>query len=210
MTATPIVGRDDLTAELVDLVVDHRVVTLTGVGGVGKTRLAIEVARQLEARFDDGVWMIELAPVDHADSVPDAIANALGITPQGGGSVMDGVAEAVAGRRMLLVVDNCEHVREAAAAALQRILDRSSTPAFLATSRESLRLAGEQRVSVSPLDLDGDVASPAVQLFVERAVAVRRDFDVSEPEALDAVVEICRRLDGLPLAIELARYAWRR
>jgi len=203
-TATPIVGRDDLTAAVVDLVVDHPVVTLTGVGGVGKTRLAIEVARKLDTHFDDGVWMIELAPVDHADSVPDAIANALGVTPQGGGSVLDAVAEAVAGRRMLLVLDNCEHVQEAAAAAIQRILARSSTAAFLATSRDSLWLAGEQRVSVSPLALDDDVVSPAVQLFVERAIAVRRDFDVSEPADLEAVVEICHRLDGLPLAIELA------
>ena len=202
--AAPIVGRDRLTESVVEIVLGNRVVTLTGVGGVGKTRLAVEAAGRLADRFSDGVWMIELAPVGEPDSIPDAIANALGVAPQGSSAVIDAVADAVAGRRLLLVFDNCEHVAQAAATAIQRILDRSSTPKILATSRESLWLAGEQRVSVAPLDLDGGTGSDAVTLFVERARAVRLGFEVDDPATAEAVIEICRSLDGLPLAIELA------
>lgn len=199
-----IVGRDRLVGEVIDLVVDNRVVTLTGVGGVGKTRVAIEVAGRLASRFGDGVWMIELASVGDPASIPDAIAHALGVMPHGDEDVIDTVSEAVSGRRMLLVIDNCEHVATAAASAIQRILDRSSSVSVLATSRESLWVAGEQRVSVSPLGLDGGSGSDAVTLFVQRARAVRLDFDVDDAVTADAVVEICRSLDGLPLGIELA------
>ncbi len=202
--AAPIVGRAREATEVADLVLANRLVTLTGIGGVGKTRLTIEVAGRLTDHFDDGIWMIELASVSDPASVPDAIANALGITPQGDASVADAVAEAVAGRRLLLVVDNCEHVDEAAAHAIRTILERSSTPKVLATSRESLWVAGEQRVSLGALGLDGGVESEAARLFVERARAVRHDFDVDGAATADAVVEICRSLDGLPLAIELA------
>ncbi len=202
--ASSIIGRNRLTDGVVDLVLANRVVTLTGVGGVGKTRLAVEAAGRLADHFPDGVWMIELAPVDDPDAVPDAVADALGITPQGDTAVVDAVADAVAGRRVLLVVDNCEHVAGMAGRAIERITGRSSTPKVLATSRESLWIAGEQRMSVSPLGLDGGVGSEAVTLFVERAQAVRPGFGIAEPATADAVVEICRTLDGLPLAIELA------
>ncbi len=200
----PLVGRERLIEDVVDVVLRNRLVTLTGVGGVGKTRVAVETAGRLADRFDGGVWLVELAPVGDAGSVPDAIANALGITPQGDGAVIDAVAEAVAGRRLLLVIDNCEHVAEAAATAIQRILDRSPTPTVLATSRESLWVAGEQRVSVAPLGLDGGVDSEAVTLFVARAGAARLGFEFDAPETIEAVTDICARLDGLPLAIELA------
>lgn len=204
VVAAPVVGRDRLTESIVEVVLASRIVTLTGVGGVGKTRVAVEAAGRLSDRFRDGVWMVELAPVSDPGSVPDAIANALGVAAHGDAAVVDAVADALAGRDVLLVVDNCEHVAAAATAAIQRILDRSPTPRILATSRESLWVAGEQRVSVSPLELGGGIDSDAATLFVRRARSVRLDFRVDDPATADAVVEICRILDGLPLAIELA------
>ena len=119
-SATALVGRADALPELAALVRSHQLVTLSGVGGVGKTRLALAVGAELADEFPDGVWLVELAPVGDPDAVPDAIATALGITPQGDARVIDTVAEAVAGRRLLIVVDNCEHVLAAAAAAIGR------------------------------------------------------------------------------------------
>ncbi len=121
------VGREDLVAEVADLVRSNRLVTLSGVGGVGKTRLAVEVGAELAGELPDGVWMVELAPVGEPSSVPAAIATALGITPQGDAALIDTVAEALAGRRLLLVVDNCEHVLSAAASAISAILARSDS-----------------------------------------------------------------------------------
>ena len=198
------IGRDRARAEIAALVGTHQLVTLSGVGGVGKTRLAVAVAADLADQFADGVWLVELAPVSDPDAVPDAIANALGITPQGDTAVIDTVAEAVAGRRLLIVVDNCEHVLSAAVAAIGRVLARSDAPRILATSREGLLVAGEAEVSVAPLALDGGVTSDAVTLFVERAGTVRPGFGIFDEQAAAAVIEICETLDGLPLGIELA------
>ena len=177
--------------------------TLSGVGGVGKTRLALAVGAELAEEFPDGVWLVELAPVGDADAVPDAIATALGITPQGGARVIDTVAEALAGRRVLVVVDNCEHLLPAAADAIAAILARSDVPRVLATSREHLRAPGEALLTVSPLAVDG-VTSDAVALFVERARGVRPGFGIFDEQTADAVIRICETLDGLPLGIELA------
>ncbi len=198
------VGQDALLADAADLVRSNRLVTLSGVGGVGKTRLALEVGAELADEFPDGVWMVELAPVGDPASVPAAIATALGITPQGDVELIDTIAEAVAGRRLLLLVDNCEHVLDAAGAAIRQILGRSGNVKILATSREYLWVAGETLLSVSPLALDGGVASDAVTLFVERACEARPGFGLYEPETVAAVTEICETLDGLPLGIELA------
>jgi predicted ATPase len=148
--------------------------------------------------------MVELAPRGRASSVPAAIATALGITPQGDAALIDTVAEALAGRRLLLVVDNCEHVLSAAALAVSAILARSDSVSVLATSREYLWVAGETLLSVSPLGLEGGVASDAVTLFADRARAVRADFGLQDAETAAAVIEICETLDGLPLGIELA------
>ena len=203
-SATTLIGRDHVLPEIAALVRSHQLVTLTGVGGVGKTRLALGVAAQLAEEFPDGVWLVELGPLGDPDAVPDAIASALGITPQGDAPVIDTVAEAVAGRRLLIVIDNCEHVLPAAVAAIGQVIARSDAPRIAATSREELRVAGAAVVSVAPLALDGGVTSDAVTLFVERAGTVRPGFGIFDELTAAAVVEICETLDGLPLGIELA------
>ncbi|MGZ4721027.1 LuxR C-terminal-related transcriptional regulator [Oryzihumus sp.] len=203
-TTTALVGRAGTLRELAALVRSRQLVTLTGVGGVGKTRLALAVGAELADEFPDGIWLVELAPVGNADAVPDAIATALGITPQGDARVIDTVAEAVAGRRLLILVDNCEHVLAAAAEAIGVILARSEVPRILATSREHLRAPGEALVPVSPLAVAGGMTSEAVALFLERARTVRPEFGIFDAQTADAVVEICQTLDGLPLGIELA------
>jgi predicted ATPase/class 3 adenylate cyclase len=201
---TSFVGRAAELAEVVALVRAHRLVTLTGVGGVGKTRLALEAATAMAGEFPDGVWVLELAPVGDPAAVPDAVAMTLGIVQQPGLNVADSVAAALAGRRRLLVVDNCEHVLDAAAELIDGVLARSPTPKVLATSREGLHAADEQLWPVPSLDARGGIGSEAAALFVERARAVVPTFDAHTPDEESAVVEICQRLDGIPLAIELA------
>ena len=198
------VGREDVVSEVAGLVRSNRLVTLTGVGGVGKTRLALEVGAEVAAEFPEGVWMVELAPVGDPASVPAAIATALGITPQGDVALIDTVARALAGRSLLLVLDNCEHVVAAAEAVAGVLVDRSEGVHILATSREHLGAQAETIVSVSPLALDGGAASDAVTLFLDRARAVRAEFGLQDGETRAAVIEICEVLDGLPLGIELA------
>jgi predicted ATPase len=200
---TSFIGRESEVAELQAAVKAHRLVTLTGVGGVGKTRLAVEVAARLADEFPDGVWFFELAAVTDPAAVPDAVAAVLGITQQPGRSVAESVAAALEGRVRLLVLDNCEHVLDAAAALIEAILAASATTKVVATSREGLGVADEQLWPVPSLDAAG-IDSAAVSLFVERAQAVSPRFSVTNAEEAAAVVEICRRLDGIPLAIELA------
>jgi predicted ATPase len=201
---TSFVGRQAEMAELVGLVGGHRLVTLTGPGGVGKTRLAVQVGAELAGAFGDGVWLVELAPVGDPAAVADAVAAALGVTPRAGSSVADSVAVALSGRQMLVVVDNCEHVLEAAAEVVETILARTRAVKVLATSREGLRAAGEHLWPVPSLDVDDGVGSAAVELFVERARAVVPGFGLGDPHDAEAVIEICHRLDGIALAIELA------
>ncbi len=201
---TSFIGREAQIDELVDLVGEQRLVTLTGVGGVGKTRLSIQVAAELTERFADGVWLVELAPVGDPMAVPDTVATALAVTPQAGMTVTESLALSFSGRRLLIVFDNCEHVVEAAANLVDTILTRTSTVSILATSREALGIGGEHVWPVPPLDVDADGVSPAVSLFVARAMAVAPDFTVDDPDTAEAVTEICRRLDGIALAIELA------
>jgi predicted ATPase len=201
---TSFIGRESEVAELQAAVKAHRLVTLTGVGGVGKTRLALEVAERLRDEFPDGVWFFELAAVADPAMVPDAVAAVLGITQQPDKSVSESVAAALEGRVRLLVLDNCEHVRDAAADLVEAILAHSATVNILATSREGLGVADEQLWLVPSLDVGAGIDSAAVSLFVERAHSVAFRFSVASPGEAAAVVEICRRLDGIPLAIELA------
>jgi len=202
--ATALIGRGAALSEAAALVRAHQVVTLSGVGGVGKTRLALAAGAELAPEFPEGVWVVELAPVGDPDDVPDAVAAALGIPPQGEVPVIETVADALAGRRVLVVLDNCEHVLGAAAAATEVIVARSEVPRIVATSREPLQVSGEVTVAVSPLALAGGATSDAVTLFVERAGAVRLGFGIHDEQTATAVVEICETLDGLPLGIELA------
>ncbi len=201
---TNFIGRESEVAELHAAVKAHRLITLTGVGGVGKTRLALEVAAHLADEFPDGVWFFELAAVADPAAVPDAVAAVLGITQQLGKSVSESVAAALEGRVRLLVFDNCEHVVDAAADLVEAILAASATVLIVATSREGLGVSDEQLWRVPSLAVDSGTASAAVHLFVDRAQSVVSDFSLVQRGEADAVVEICRRLDGIPLAIELA------
>ena len=200
-----LVGRENVVSELGELARASRLVTLSGVSGVGKTRLAVEVGGELASEFPDGVWMVELASVGDPASVSAAVATVLGITPQGEAALIDTVADALGGRRLLLVVDNCEHVLAAAGSAIETILARSEGVKIIATSREILALDGENVLTVPPLALTGGVTSDAVTLFVDRAQAVRPNLGLLDLDtATAAVTEICETLDGLPLGIELA------
>ena len=191
--ASRLIGRDDDVEEVASAMRSNRLVTLAGVGGVGKTRLAVEVAAVLADEFPDGVWVFELASVADPAAVPDAVAAVLGITQQPGITMSESVAATLEGRVRLLVFDNCEHVVDAAADLIDLILARSATVSILSTSREGLGLADERLWRVPSLEV---VA--AVQLFRERAA---RDLSADESAAVE---EVCRRLDGIPLAIELA------
>ncbi|MGZ8812789.1 MAG: ATP-binding protein, partial [Mycobacterium sp.] len=177
---------------------DGPLVTLTGVGGVGKTRLALEAAEREQARFADGVSICELAPIEGGSAVAHAVAAVLRLQQQQRLGIEDTVIEYLRTRELLLVVDNCEHVLDDAALLLDRIAGHCPGVTVLATSREALGIAGERVIPVYPLPVDD-----ATVLFADRAKATRSDFDL-EREPVGAVAEICRRLDGLPLAIELA------
>jgi predicted ATPase/class 3 adenylate cyclase len=201
---TSLIGRESEVDEVQAALKVHRFVTLTGVGGVGKTRLALEVASRLVDEFPDGVWLFELAAVSDPAAVPDAAAAVLGVTQQPGKTVTESLAAALEGRARLLVFDNCEHVRDATADLVEAILARSATVKILATSRERLEVGDEQLWSVPSLHVGGGINSAAVSLFIQRAQSVSSHFSVAEAEDATAVVEICRRLDGIPLAIELA------
>jgi predicted ATPase len=201
---TSFIGRESDVADINTALRAHRLVTLTGAGGVGKTRLALEVARQLADEFPDGVWVFELAAVTDPSAVPDAVGAVLGITQQPGKTVSESVAAALEGRVRLLVFDNCEHVRDAAADLAEAILARSASVKILATSREGVGVADEQLWLVPSLDVGAGIDSAAVNLFVERARSVASRFSLANADEAGAVVEICRRLDGIPLAIELA------
>jgi predicted ATPase len=192
------VGRvQELTALSQD-VAGHRLVTLIGVGGTGKTRLAMEVASTLSASFPDGCWLVELAPVSTEDGVPSAFATALRLRSPLAGDVVDFVVERIRGQRCLLVVDNCEHVLAPAAEAVERILAGCPHVTLLATSREPLQVRGERLVHVPSL-----AAEDAEALFLQRTRDESPDLMIDD-EQRRAVAELCRRLDGLPLALELA------
>jgi predicted ATPase len=201
---TSLIGRESEVDDIRNAVKSHRLVTLTGVGGVGKTRLAMEVAENLADEFPDGVWVFELAAVTDPAAVPDAVAAVLGITQQPAKTVADSVAAALEDRVRLLVFDNCEHVLDAAADLIEGILTHSETVRVVATSREGLGVVQEQVHPVRSLGVAAGIDSVAVSLFAERAQGIAPGFSMIEDTEAAAVIEICQRLDGIPLAIELA------
>jgi predicted ATPase/class 3 adenylate cyclase/DNA-binding CsgD family transcriptional regulator len=196
---TSFVGRDAELTQLRELLVQNRVVTLTGAGGVGKTRLATQVAAGMDGEFSDGMWLVDLAPITDPELVAVTVARALGLPDQPGRSTMDSLLRFVRDRQMLVVLDNCEHLLDASAELVVALLGAASGLTVLATSREAIGVAGEVSWRVPSLSLTDE----AVELFSDRARRARPDFAVSDENAA-AVGEICRRLDGLPLAIELA------
>lgn len=204
---TEIVGREEDVERILAALDGAGLVTVTGVGGVGKTRVALEAARRDAVRRSDGLWWCELAPVSDPEDVPAAVSTALGVRSTEGEGHAAAVVDFLGGRHALVVLDNCEHVLEGVHALVSRIVGACPRTTVLATSRTPLGVTGERVHPLAPLPVgaSGDPAagSPAVELFVARSREVRPDLSVDGAER-ERIVEICRRLDGLPLAIELA------
>jgi predicted ATPase/class 3 adenylate cyclase len=211
---TGFVGRERELAEVAGLLGAQRLVTLTGPGGVGKTRLALQAAADALEGYPDGVWLAELAPLADPALVPQAVAAAVGVREEPARPLLGTLADALRPKRLLLVLDNCEHLLDASARLADALLRACPRVHLLATSREALGIAGETAWRVPSLPVPEDAASPyptaaglagyaAVRLFAERAAAVRPGFAVTDENA-GAVAQVCARLDGIPLALELA------
>jgi predicted ATPase/class 3 adenylate cyclase len=202
---TSFVGRDEALSAVADALADSRVVTVTGVGGVGKTRLATQAAAEVLPAFADGAWLCELAAASDAESMIQLVASTLGVTPRPGITLDASVVEFLEPKQLLLVLDNCEHRLEPVARLADVIVQRCPSTRLLVTSREGLGIAGEQVWPLRSLALsrDGSGVSDAVQLFADRARAAHPGFVLDDGHA-ESVGEVCARLDGIPLAIELA------
>src|SRR6267378_4582482 len=206
-----LIGRDVESEEILGLTAAHRLVTLTGAGGIGKTSLGLEVARRLLPEFDDGVWAIELAPLSDPDLVPATVATALCLDLTDDVVSPERVANALAAKQLLLVLDNCEHLVGAAASMAEALLRANPAARVMATSREPLRAEGECLYRVPSLavptegsqDAEDPLRYGAVRLFVARARAAAPQFS-PDGRGAAAIAAICRHLDGIPLAIELA------
>ncbi len=196
---TTFVGRAGQVDEVGRLARDNRLVTLTGAGGAGKTRLAIEVAAQLPDDFDDGVWWVDLAPVADPAVVTLTVARTLGLPDQPGRSPLETVQRFIGDRKILLLLDNCEHLLDVCGDAIIRLLNSCPQLTIVTTSREPIAVSGEVTWRVPSLSLQDE----AITLFTDRAQRARPTFHAVGEDA-DLVAEICRRLDGMPLAIELA------
>ena len=196
---TNFIGRRGEITVIRQALADNRLVTLTGAGGAGKTRLAVQVAAQIVTEFADGVWYVDLAPITDPDVVPVTVTRALGLPDQPGQPTMDVLLRFIRDRRMLILLDNCEHLLDASAELITALLARCPVLTLLATSREPVGVPGEVSWRVPSLSL----ADEAIELFADRARRTKPDFRITADNT-EIVTEICRRLDGLPLAIELA------
>lgn len=210
---TSFVGRKRLIEEIKESITSTRLLTLTGAGGVGKTRLAVKVAEELKGKYEDGVWYVELAAIANADLVLPTIAKTLGLREEPGTPLIQTILSHLKFKNILLLLDNCEHLLQTCAEFVEMALQSCPKIQFLATSRESLQIAGENVRQIPPLAIPESKATPssiealmeyeAAKLFVDRASTVARNFTVSSLN-LKSISEICTRLDGIPLAIELA------
>lgn len=197
---TRLFGREEEIAAVASAVLEDRLVTLTGMGGAGKTRLAVAAAGTVVEAFEDGVWFVDLVPVTEPRRLPGVIAKAIGLKVEGDAPV-ESLLELLGTRRLLLLMDNCEQVVDATAEIVDMLLERTSDVRVLATSREPLDLGGEHVIPVPPLPVGGDGPSPAVELFMARASSAGASIGSCDPAT---VRSLCERLDGLPLALELA------
>ncbi|WP_037971516.1 ATP-binding protein [Streptosporangium amethystogenes] len=206
---TSFVGRTRLLTTLRQRLGEHRLVTVTGIGGVGKSRTALRIAHLMRSQFKDGVWFADLARLQDSGMVRHTITSALGIADQSARSADETLIEWLGDREILLIIDTCEHLVDACAALFEDLLRSAKGLTILATSRQSLNARGEYTVTIPPLTVPGDspgedvFTNEAVQLFVARASAVVPNFMLDEGN-IGPVAELCRRLDGIPLAIELA------
>lgn len=208
---TRLIGRDDTISRLADQLRRQRLLTIVGAGGIGKTSVALAVTERLIPDYEHGVWLVDMAPLGDPRLVPTALAGVLGLEVRSE-DPLPSLVTSLRDKKMLLVLDNCEHVIEAAAALATAVLTGAPGVQMIATSREPLRIEGERVYRLSPLanppaspDLTAAAALgyPAVQLFVERAAAVLGEFELTDADA-PIVADICSRLDGIALAIELA------
>lgn len=206
------VGRERELQEVRELLARNRLVTLLGMGGLGKSRLSVQLAAEVLEDYPDGVWMVELAPVSDPELVPQAVATVLGVKEDAGRSVLEALQKFIRDRKILIVLDNCEHVVQACADLAKRLLQSGPLSKVLASSRDALQIAGETVFHVAPLpappvdathSADSLRAIDAVRLFIDRATAAQPAFRLTDRSA-PAVAAICRRLDGIPLALELA------
>jgi predicted ATPase/class 3 adenylate cyclase len=205
------VGRDRELAEVQQLLASSRLLTLLGIGGLGKSRLSVQVAAVVLDSYRDGVWFVELASIADGAQVPQAVASVLGVKDESGGPVLDALVRFVASRELLIVLDNCEHVVQACAELARRMLEVGPGVRLLVSSRDGLRVVGETVYPVAPLPapeahsapVEALLAVDSVRLFMDRARAVQPALRGDE-RTVRAAAEICRRLDGIPLAIELA------
>src|ERR1700678_92139 len=200
---TRFIGRRRVLPQIRDALERYRLVTLRGVGGVGKTRLALHTAADLRRSFADGVWLVELSALRNEELLARTVAVCLGLPDQAAGDPVDLLADYLAERHLLLILDTCEHLVEACAKLAEVLLRAAPRLRILATSREPLDVRGEQSLLISPLEVpDSDAAaagSDSVALFVDRADAITPGFTLT-PANQGLVVQLCRRLDGIPLA----------
>jgi len=208
---TSFIGREKEKQDILSQLEKSRLLTLTGIGGCGKTRLALEIAKSLQQQFPDGIWLVELAPITEPTQVIQTIASVLQIKEMPGTALIDTMFSKLKDKQLLLLLDNCEHLIDICSDIAKKLLQNSHFLKILTTSREALNIAGETAWNVPSLSLPKDVTETvenlasfeAISLFMERAKSVNPRFSLSQ-ENVSTIVDICRRLDGIPLAIELA------